>query len=157
MASVEENVIAGSHRDPAALIGPLRNLSYSKKKASKRLDALGVIYGHLTDPVGSLSGGNQQRLVFAREISGVPKLLLVAQPTRGVDLNGITAIHKTLRAYRTGGGSVLLLSEELDELLALSARILVIVDGRIVGERDGAQADITEIGAMRVMQGEVHA
>ena len=157
MASVEENVIAGSHRDPAALIGPLRNLSYTKKMASKRLDALGVIYGHLSDPVGSLSGGNQQRLVFAREISGVPKLLLVAQPTRGVDLNGITAIHKTLRTYRTGGGSVLLLSEELDELLALSDRILVIVDGRIVGERDGAQADITEIGAMMVMQGEVHA
>ena len=157
MASVEENVIAGSHRDPAALIGPLRNLSYTKKMASKRLDALGVIYGHLSDPVGSLSGGNQQRLVFAREISGVPKLLLVAQPTRGVDLKGITAIHKTLRAYRTGGGSVLLLSEELDELLALSDRILVIVDGRIVGERDGAQADITEIGAMMVMQGEVHA
>ena len=157
LASVEENVIAGSHRDPAALIGPLRKLSYTKQMATKRLDALGVIYGDLTDPVSSLSGGNQQRLVFAREISGVPKLLLVAQPTRGVDLNGITAIHKTLRAYRAGGGSVLLLSEELDELLALSDRILVIVDGRIVGERNGAKANITEIGALMVMQGEVHA
>lgn len=151
-ASIEENTIAGSHRT-----GPISNGIWVSRKAMKnvaleRLKQLSVKYGTLRDPVGSLSGGNQQRVVFAREIAGSPQLLLVSQPTRGVDLNGIAAIHSILRDFRDAGGAVLLVSEELDELQLLSDRIVVMAEGRIVGAL-GADADRREIGRLMVMEG----
>lgn len=151
-ASVEANVIAGSHRNPPIAKGPFLSLSAMRAVAIERLDRLGVTYAKLSDPAKSLSGGNQQRLVFAREIAGGPSLLIVSQPTRGVDLNGIAAIHRILRAFRDNGGSVFLVSEELEELLDLSDRILVIAGGRIVGERDARDADMADLGRMMVLQ-----
>ena len=79
-------------------------------------------------------------------------MLLVSQPTRGVDLNGIAAIHSILRDFRDAGGAVLLVSEELDELQLLSDRIVVMAEGRIVGAL-GADADRREIGRLMVMEG----
>jgi simple sugar transport system ATP-binding protein len=152
-ATVAANAIAGSHRTSPIGRGPFLDLAAMKRVATGRLERLGVTYGRRSDPVASLSGGNQQRLVFARETAGEPSLMVVAQPTRGVDLNGIAAIHRILREFRNAGGSVFLVSEELDELLDLSDRILVIADGRIVGEQDGRTADIAEIGRMMVLQG----
>lgn len=150
-ASVEANVIVGSQRGTALKRGPLLDPRRMSALAGKRLQALGVTFGALTDRAGSLSGGNQQRLVFARETDGDPALMIAAQPTRGVDINGIAAIHAILRRFRDGGGAVLLVSEELDELLALSDRILVMADGRIVGSVDGEQADARAIGRMMVL------
>lgn len=150
--SIEENTIAGSHRSPPISNGIWLGRGALKRVALERLERLLVRYGALRDPVGSLSGGNQQRVVFAREIAGSPPLLLVSQPTRGVDLNGIAAIHGILRDFRDGGGAVLLVSEELDELQILSDRILVMAEGRIVGELDG-DADRREIGRLMVMEG----
>jgi len=80
------------------------------------------------------SGGNQQKLVLAREAAPQPKILLVGQPTRGVDIGAIEFIHGRLRAMRDAGGAVLVVSSELDEILALSDRVLVMNAGRIAGE-----------------------
>jgi simple sugar transport system ATP-binding protein len=90
-----------------------------------------------TDPgrrINQFSGGNQQKLVCAREITGQPKLLLVGQPTRGVDIGAIEFIHRRLLELRAAGCAILLVSVELDEIRALADRILVMADGAIVGE-----------------------
>jgi simple sugar transport system ATP-binding protein len=93
------------------------------------------------------SGGNQQKLIMARELEREPDILLVGQPTRGVDIGGIEAIHARLRAWRDAGKAVLLVSVELDEILALADRILVMFDGRLVGELP-AGADERQLGLL---------
>lgn len=155
-ASVMANAIAGSHRSAPIKAGPFMRLGKAREIARERLSRLGVRYGQLSDPAASLSGGNQQRLVFAREIAGAPSLLIVSQPTRGVDLNGIAAIHSILRGFRDEGGAVLLVSEELDELIELCDRVVVMADGRIVGEQPREGMDIQALGRMMVLQGAEH-
>ena len=93
-----------------------------------------------------LSGGNQQKLVLARELSAQPRFLLIGQPTRGVDIGAIAFIHKKLLALRAAGVAILLVSVELDEILALSDRIMVMHGGRNMGIIRRDQADITDIG-----------
>ncbi|NDZ15180.1 heme ABC transporter ATP-binding protein [Variovorax sp. WS11] len=94
------------------------------------------------------SGGNQQKLVLAREAAPKPRVLLVGQPTRGVDIGAIEFIHGRLRAMAAGGGAVLVVSSELDEILALADRVLVMAVGRIVGERPVALCDETTLGRL---------
>jgi len=96
----------------------------------------------------NFSGGNQQKLVLAREAAPKPRVLLVGQPTRGVDIGAIEFIHGRLRAMAAGGGAVLVVSSELDEILALADRVLVMAGGRIVGERPVAQCDETTLGRL---------
>jgi simple sugar transport system ATP-binding protein len=96
----------------------------------------------------ALSGGNQQKVVLAREFDRDPDLLLVGQPTRGVDIGAIEFIHGRLIAMRDAGKAVLLVSVELDEILALADRILVMFDGRIVGEVMPAEATERRLGLM---------
>jgi general nucleoside transport system ATP-binding protein len=96
----------------------------------------------------NLSGGNQQKLVLAREMERDPAVLLVGQPTRGVDIGAIEFIHKRLIAMRDAGKAVLLVSAELDEIMSLSDRILVMFDGRIVGEVDAKAADERTLGLL---------
>ncbi len=96
----------------------------------------------------SFSGGNQQKIVVAREIDRNPDLLLVGQPTRGVDIGAIEFIHKQLVALRDAGKAVLLVSVELDEIMSLSDRIAVMFDGQIMGERDPAKTNETELGLL---------
>ncbi|MDP4033660.1 MAG: ABC transporter ATP-binding protein [Pseudorhodobacter sp.] len=96
----------------------------------------------------SFSGGNQQKLVVAREIERNPDLLLVGQPTRGVDIGAIEFIHKQIVALRDAGKAILLVSVELDEIMSLSDRIAVIFDGRIMGERDPATTNERELGLL---------
>ncbi len=95
----------------------------------------------------SFSGGNQQKLVCAREMERHPKLLLVGQPTRGVDIGAIEFIHRRLLALRDAGCAILLVSVELDEIRALADRILVMADGAIVGEVP-AEASERELGLL---------
>ena len=97
---------------------------------------------------GGFSGGNQQKIVVAREIAAAPSVLLVGQPTRGVDIGAIEFIHKQLIAIRDAGCAILLVSVELDEILSLSDRILVMNAGRIVGQTDHNEADANRIGLM---------
>ena len=96
----------------------------------------------------SFSGGNQQKLVLAREMEHDPDLLLVGQPTRGVDIGAIEFIHKRLIAMRDAGKAVLLVSVELDEIMSLADRILVMFDGTITGEMAGSEADERRIGLL---------
>jgi simple sugar transport system ATP-binding protein len=100
------------------------------------------------EAAGSLSGGNQQKVVVARELGAEPKLLVASQPTRGVDVGSIEFIHRQLVEKRDAGLGVLLVSSELDEILSLSDRILVIYRGRIVGEVAGDGADRERIGLL---------
>lgn len=96
----------------------------------------------------ALSGGNQQKLIIGREFDKNPKLLLVAQPTRGVDIGAIEFIHRKLVALRDAGCAILLVSAELEEVTALADRLLIIHHGRIVGEVDPLKASFEEIGLM---------
>ena len=96
----------------------------------------------------SFSGGNQQKIVVAREIERNPDLLLVGQPTRGVDIGAIEFIHKQIVALRDAGKAVLLVSVELDEIMSLSDRILVMFDGKIMGERDPEKTNERELGLL---------
>src|SRR5205823_1317894 len=94
---------------------------------------------------GGLSGGNQQKVVAAREIARDPKALIAAQPTRGLDVGAIEYLHKRLVAERDEGRAILLVSLELEEIFSLSDRILVIYEGKIVGEHTGEVSE-EEIG-----------
>jgi ABC-type uncharacterized transport system ATPase subunit len=101
---------------------------------------------HLT--TASFSGGNQQKLVLAREIERNPRVLLIGQPTRGVDVGAIESIHARLLAMRDAGKAILLVSNELDEILAICDRILVMHAGRVVGERRPHDTNARELGLM---------
>ena len=96
----------------------------------------------------SFSGGNQQKIVVAREIERNPDLLLIGQPTRGVDIGAIEFIHKQIIALRDQGKAILLVSVELDEIMSLSDRIAVMFDGKIMGLRDPDQTNERELGLM---------
>jgi simple sugar transport system ATP-binding protein len=99
-------------------------------------------------PAGSLSGGNQQKVVVARELGTEPMVLVACQPTRGIDVGSIEFIHQQIVAQRDKGLAVLLVSSELDEVLSLSDRIAVIYRGQIVAIVDGADADRDKIGLL---------
>ena len=95
-----------------------------------------------------LSGGNLQRLILAREIETAPSLMVAVQPTRGLDVGAIETVHRLLLERRDKGAAILLISEDLDEILALADRIDVMYEGRIVGSFDAATADVHEIGLL---------
>ena len=132
--SLAENLALHDYdHEPASRYGWL----YPKKlieKAGKLLKEFDVRGGGPQTPARGLSGGNQQKVVLAREIDRNPKVLIAAQPTRGLDVGAIEFVHRRLVEERDEGRGVLLVSLELDEILSLSDRILVIFEGRIVGE-----------------------
>ena len=96
--------------------------------------------------VRSMSGGNQQKAIIARELDRNPSLLLAVQPTRGLDVGAIEGIHKELIAHRDRGNAILLVSLELDEVMSVSDRILVMYEGEIVGEFDPKTTTTDELG-----------
>lgn len=108
-------------------------------------------------PVRGLSGGNQQKIVLAREIERNPDLLLIGQPTRGVDIGAIEFIHKRIVELRDAGKAILLVSVELDEIMALSDRIVVMFDGNIMGERLPDQTNERELGMMMAGMTDINA
>ncbi len=120
-------------REPNSRFGWLRpgRLLARAAKLVKEFDVRG---GGPRTPAASLSGGNQQKVVVAREVDGDPKVLIAAQPTRGLDVGAIEFVHRRLVEERDEGRAVLLVSLELDEILSLSDRVLVMYEGRIVGE-----------------------
>ena len=96
----------------------------------------------------NFSGGNQQKIILSRELNKNPKILLVGQPTRGVDIGAIEFIHQRLIDMRDKGVAILLVSVELDEVLSLSDRIVVMFDGKIVGEKVNQDVTDREIGLL---------
>lgn len=147
-ASIADNAIAGHHRASGFCRSGVSKRGAIRQHVESLLDRFSVKRGSSALPASSLSGGNQQRVAVARELDGDPKLLLACQPTRGVDIRGIAFIHQCLLDYRDRGGAVLLISEELDELLQLSDRIVIIYGGRITGEIERGSAGVAEIGRM---------
>ena len=111
----------------------------------------------LEAPVSSLSGGNVQRTVLARELSGDVEVLVAANPCFGLDFAAIADIHDQILTARNRGAAVLLVSEDLDEVFELSDRIVVMFDGKFVYETPAAEADIGVIGRHMAGHGEEHA
>ena len=99
-------------------------------------------------PAGNLSGGNQQKVIIAREVTNDKDLLIAVNPTRGLDVGAIEFVHKYLVEQRNKGRAVLLVSFELDEIMSLSDHIDVIFEGKITGRVDGKDADEKELGYM---------
>ncbi len=99
-------------------------------------------------PAKLLSGGNQQKVILAREVSGKPDLLVAAQPARGLDIGATEYVHKQMIEARNNGTAILLISTELEEVLSLSDRIAVMFNGEIMGIVPGKNADIHQIGQM---------
>jgi general nucleoside transport system ATP-binding protein len=133
-ASIAENAIAGHHRRRDFCSAGFLKRRRIARHVEALLDSYSVRRASSALTAGSLSGGNQQRVAIARELDGDPACLIACQPTRGVDIHGIAFIHKCLLDYRDRGGAVLLVSEELDEIITLADRILVIFNGEIRGE-----------------------
>ena len=116
--------------------------------ARSLLGRFDVTHDALDDAAATLSGGNQQRVALARELDRMPRLLLAAQPTRGVDVAGVAFVHRQLAAARDRGCAILLVSEELDEVLSLSDRIIVLYRGRVAGTLSREEAVLARLGAL---------
>ncbi|TPJ53492.1 MULTISPECIES: ABC transporter ATP-binding protein [unclassified Mesorhizobium] len=142
-----ENSILGYHDDPRYLKGPFLNIDAIVADAKDKIEKYDIRPGNPRLKTANFSGGNQQKIVLAREIEQDPGVLIVGQPTRGVDVGAIEFIHKRLIAMRDQGKAVLVVSVELDEIRSLSDRILVMFAGRIVGER-GPEASEGELGLL---------
>lgn len=138
--TIEENGVAGGHRNLPLSGRLVRHRSEWRSRIADLIRNYSIKVGSPEDPAASLSGGNQQRLVVGRELDLKPKLLIASDPTRGVDIEGVAGIHELLMGIRRSGGSVLLVSHDLDEVLSLSDRIAVMLDGRVTAvlERDEA-------------------
>jgi simple sugar transport system ATP-binding protein len=143
-----ENIGFGYHRDPAYQRGLLMDNDALRRATEDEIKRFDVRPPNCWLQARNFSGGNQQKLVLAREISRDPEVLLVGQPTRGVDIGAIEFIHQELVRLRDAGKAVLLVSVELDEILSLSDRIAVMFDGRIMGERLPSETDQTELGLL---------
>ncbi len=148
--SLAENTILGVHyRRPAVQAnGVLLDQKGIQQRTDQVIRDFDVRPPNAALPARALSGGNQQKLIIGREFELPPKLLLVSQPTRGVDIGAIEFIHRKIVALRDSGCAVLLVSAELEEVTALSDRLLVIHKGKIAGEVDPTVTGNEEIGLM---------
>ncbi|HXM48625.1 MAG TPA: ABC transporter ATP-binding protein [Pyrinomonadaceae bacterium] len=149
--SLAENTILGVHYRKPAVSGPglvFLNQNGIQRRTEQVIRDFDVRPPNPDLPARALSGGNQQKLIIGREFELPPKLLLVSQPTRGVDIGAIEFIHRKIVEMRDAGCAVLLVSAELEEVTGLSDRLLVIHDGKIVGEVDPKVTSNEEIGLM---------
>ncbi|UXU75316.1 MULTISPECIES: ABC transporter ATP-binding protein [unclassified Paracoccus (in: a-proteobacteria)] len=143
-----ENVAFGYHDAPEYQSGLLLDQAAIRADAEGKIQRFDVRPPDPDLPAKSFSGGNQQKIVVAREVERNPDLLLIGQPTRGVDIGAIEFIHKRIVELRDAGKAVLLVSVELDEIMALSDRIAVMFDGRIMGERLPEQTSAGDLGCL---------
>jgi general nucleoside transport system ATP-binding protein len=133
--SVADNLVLDVYDRPPYANGIALNLAAIRDTAATRVQEYDVRTTSVETPAGTLSGGNQQKVVVAREMSRDVKILLASQPTRGLDVGSIEFVHRRLVAQRDAGAAVLLVSSELDEIYALADRIAVMYEGRIVAFR----------------------
>ncbi|MCH2094377.1 MAG: ABC transporter ATP-binding protein [Rhodobacteraceae bacterium] len=146
--SAWENTVFGYHLDPAWQRGLFMDNAAIKAEAAEKMQRFDVRPANPKLAAKNFSGGNQQKIVLAREIERNPELLLVGQPTRGVDIGAIEFIHKQIVALRDAGKAILLVSVELEEILSLADRVVVMFDGQIMGERLAAETNEKELGLM---------
>jgi general nucleoside transport system ATP-binding protein len=146
--SIASNLVLKSYRGPGVAKGPLLRLRTIREHAARLIERYDVRGGTPDLPARRLSGGNLQKVVLAREFEGSPRALVVASPTRGLDVAAIETVHRYLRDAASSGVGVLLISEDLDEIRALADRIAVVYEGAIVGELDATAATVEELGLM---------
>jgi ABC-type uncharacterized transport system ATPase subunit len=146
--SLSSNLVLKSYGGKRFTIGPLLRLRTIRDHATSLIERYDVRGGGPGLPARQLSGGNLQKIVLAREFEGEPRLLVVASPTRGLDVAAIETVHRYLREAASGGVGVLLISEDLDEILALADRVAVMYEGAIVGEVTAEQATVEELGLL---------
>ncbi len=144
--SLTENFVLNSYYAKPFSDGIKMNWRRSREEANKLIEEFDVRTPSSEVPASNLSGGNQQKVIVAREFSRDVDLVIAAQPTRGVDVGSIEFIHERIVSERDSGAAVLIVSTELDEVMALSDRILVMFDGRIVAEKDPKQTTNAELG-----------
>jgi simple sugar transport system ATP-binding protein len=146
--TLEENLALRSYWQSPVARGPFVSLRAMARRAEEEVARFDIRGGRPGLPIRILSGGNLQRAILAREISADPAVLIAACPTRGLDVGAIDGVHRLLREERGAGVGVLLISEDLEELLALTDRIIVLYEGRIVGEMPTAAADRERLGLL---------
>ncbi len=144
--SVTDNVVMKAYNRAPIGRGWLFNALAASNYAEELRKSYDIVAPNIETPVRLLSGGNLQRVILAREISSAPALMIAMQPTRGLDVGAIEGVHRLLLAQRDAGAAILLISEELEELIALSDRVAVIYEGQIMGEVNDGNVD--EIGLM---------
>jgi simple sugar transport system ATP-binding protein len=148
--SVAENLVLDLYNQPPFASGINLNLAEIAANAAARIEEFDVRTGSAATPAGTLSGGNQQKVILAREVGRTHKVLIASQPTRGLDVGSIEFVHRRIVEQRDHGVAVLIVSSELDEIYALADRIAVMYEGKITGFRD-AGVPAAELG--RLMAG----
>jgi len=146
--SVQENLFLHDHASPQYTHSIFMDFAKMSARARELVAEFAVKTPRLNTPLKNLSGGNIQKLILARELSRRPKVLIASQPTRGVDIGSTEYIHQRLVEQRDAGTAILLISEDLDEVRALSDRIAVMYEGRITGVVERDQATVEQIGLM---------
>ena len=154
---IADNLILTSYNKAPYARGILRNDEAIRKTAEERVAAFDIRTPSADVRAATLSGGNQQKVVVAREFARDLRLLVLDQPTRGLDVGSIEFIHRQAIAKRDAGTAILLVSAELDEILELSDRIAVIYRGKLVGVVDGRTADKNEVGILMATGGRENA
>ena len=146
--NVAENLFLHEHSAPRFTRGPFLRGRAMRAHARHLVQRFNVKTPSLETPLKNLSGGNIQKLILARELSRQPRVLVAAQPTRGVDIGATEYIHQQLLAQRAAGTAILLISEDLDEILALADRIAVMYEGRIMGVVERGRATPEALGLL---------
>ncbi len=146
--TIADNLVLTSYYRPPYARGPLRVNEPIERDAKEAIEGFDIRTPSADVKAGTLSGGNQQKVVVAREFDRDLKLLVLDQPTRGLDVGSIESIHRLIIEKRNAGAAVLLVSAELDEVLEMSDRILVMYRGAICGEFDGRTADKNDVGLL---------
>ena len=146
--SIAANVVLKSYRRSPISRGPFLRFARIRDLADRAIDKYDVRTSGSHVPAWQLSGGNLQKVVLAREFSSEPAVLIAASPTRGLDVSSIETVHSYLREAASTGVGVLLLSEDLDEILALADRIAVMYEGGVAGEREAESATVEELGLL---------
>jgi general nucleoside transport system ATP-binding protein len=150
---IYDNLVLTSYYRPPFAHGPIRDDGEILASAERQVEQFDIRTTSARVATSTLSGGNQQKVVVAREFDRELKLLVLDQPTRGLDVGSIEFIHRQIIAKRDAGTAVLLVSAELDEIMEMSDRIAVMYRGRIVAELDGRTADKGEVGLLMATGG----
>jgi simple sugar transport system ATP-binding protein len=143
-----DNLLLKTHGDRRFLRRGLINRQQVRAAAAELVEQYRIKTSSLEDPIRYLSGGNQQKLILAREMEGNPRLIIASQPARGLDIGASEFVHRQLLERRDQGCSVMLLSTDLEEILLLSDRVAVIHHGKIMGIVEPLKADMTALGLM---------
>jgi simple sugar transport system ATP-binding protein len=146
--TIAENMALKKYRRPPVARPPFLRQSVIDAEARELMEQFDVRAPSETTPTRRLSGGNVQKVLLAREMSGDPKVLVIASPSQGLDVGAVAIVHQLLLDAAETGVGILLVSEDLDEVLALSHRVAVMYEGRVLDIVDRVDADVQRIGLL---------